>query len=608
MTTETKTDSDVLSRRSFVSNCGQLSFTAVALSSLPLASMLTGCGSSEFYKIHYFNWSDGIDVYNVQAVKPANESDLVRIVDWCKANGYKVRAFGKMHTWCPITIPANLSSNDKTVLLDMSKFDSLEMTEQQQDYGVIKIGAGATLETMHRYLAEQTSVCSAGYGFSNYPAPGELTVGGALAIGCHGTAVPYNGSDEDPNLFGSLSNKILSMTIVAYNAANGKYELKTLNRDDPEMAAFMVHLGRTLVTSVTLQAAPTFNLRCVSILDQTIDDVLAPNATDNAWTIGNILDTWGRSEIIWFPYTDKPWVKVWQRADTPAPTSRLTTRPYNYTFSDNLPKPLSDTIRGFLRTFPDATEAFGKFGYVSAQLGLNGGLNSAALANELQNEGVTNSAFINFFSTLYPNTFTNSADLWGPAWHTMLYVKATTLRMHANGYAVRLPRNQVQGMLHDFKNFYKQLLASYKARGVYPTAGPVEIRFNGLDYTDDIRTPNAVEPTYSALSPSDDNTSDDIVTWIDVLTFIDTRENWPFFKEVEDWLLANYGGRTTRGEWSKGWGYTRTGAWTNADYLSNLPATFAGTQNSYQAGIQTLDKYDPDRLFSAPIHEAIFPR
>ena len=56
------------------------------------------------------------------------------------------------------------------------------------------------------------------YGFTTVPAPGDLTIGGVLAIDGHGTAV--KGSTETPvpgTSFGSLSNLIQSMTVVAWN-------------------------------------------------------------------------------------------------------------------------------------------------------------------------------------------------------------------------------------------------------------------------------------------------------------------------------------------------------------------------------------------------------
>lgn len=596
------------SRRSFLSKCGRLSYTAVAVSSLPMAGMLSACDpNSQYYRVTYNNWEDGIIIRNILAVKPATEKDLLDVINYAQLNGYSFRAFGKMHTWCPITIAANATKHDKIILADLSQFKSMEMLEQTVDHALIKVGAGQSLEAMHKFLAEQKTVCEKGYGFSNVPAPGELSIGGALAIGCHGTAVPYTGSKEAATLFGSLSNRIISLKAAVWNAASKKYELKTFQRNDPEIAPFLVNLGRTVIVEFVLQASPSFNMRCVSFFDQSIDEVLAPNQSDSTWTISNILDNWGRCEIIWFPYTDKPWMKVWQVEDEQPFGSKATKGPFNYGFSDNLPRFVSDSMKLFFYNHPHHLEGFGPFTYSSSKLGCGGGLNTKSLDADLVQSGVKNQELFDFLEPSCAITTESVSDIWGPAWHTMLYVKGTTLRMHANGYAVRVPRHEVQTMLHRFKNFYRDLLETYRQRGEYPTSGPLEVRFNGLDYTDDLVVPNAVKPTFSALTPSQQDSKNDIAIWLDVLTFNNTRNNWKFLTEIEEWLYANYGG-TTRGEWSKGWSYTNSGPWTNDTFFSNLPNSFTGCDSTYEQGITILDKYDPHRLFASPVHEKIFPR
>lgn len=52
----------------------------------------------------------------------------------------------------------------------------------------------------------------------------------------------------------------------------------------------------------------------------------------------------GRAEIIQFPFTDVPWLKVWTVAERRPPTSRTVTGPCNYVFSDNLPEAVTDLI------------------------------------------------------------------------------------------------------------------------------------------------------------------------------------------------------------------------------------------------------------------------
>jgi FAD/FMN-containing dehydrogenase len=53
------------------------------------------------------------------------------------------------------------------------------------------------------------------------PAPGDITVGGMLAINAHGSAIPGTGETRQPGqTYGSLSNPILSLTTVVWFTAN----------------------------------------------------------------------------------------------------------------------------------------------------------------------------------------------------------------------------------------------------------------------------------------------------------------------------------------------------------------------------------------------------
>ena len=58
-----------------------------------------------------------------------------------------------------------------------------------------------------------SAILSAGNGFASIPAPGDITIGGALAIDAHGTAVPAAGETRRAGAsYGSLSHLIQSLT------------------------------------------------------------------------------------------------------------------------------------------------------------------------------------------------------------------------------------------------------------------------------------------------------------------------------------------------------------------------------------------------------------
>ena len=75
---------------------------------------------------------------------------------------------------------------------------------------------------------------NAGLGLTAHPAPGDITIGGALAIDGHGTAIPADGETIIPgHTYGSVSNLILSLTAVVWSASQRQYVLQTFGRSDP---------------------------------------------------------------------------------------------------------------------------------------------------------------------------------------------------------------------------------------------------------------------------------------------------------------------------------------------------------------------------------------
>lgn len=57
------------------------------------------------------------------------------------------------------------------------------------------------------------------------------------------------------------------------------------------------------------------------------------------------------------------------------------------------------------------------------------------------------------------------SDLWGPSRTLLQYVRPTTLRVTANGYAVLAKRADLQWVVSEFAAYYRKLLADYQARG-----------------------------------------------------------------------------------------------------------------------------------------------
>ena len=503
---------------------------------------------------------------------PGSPADVVTVTNWAYAHGFSVRPRGYRHTWSPLTVPDGASGADRVILVDTTrKLTSMAVVSTAP--AAVRVQTGASMEDLLAFLEEH------GLGVTNTPAPGELSVGGVLAINGHGTSVPADGETRTPgHTYGSLSNLILSVTAVVWDAAAGGYVLRTFDRADPDCTALLTHVGRAFLTEVTLRVGANQNLRCVSTVNIPAAELFAPPGSGARRTLASFVAAAGRVEAIWFAFTSHPWLKVWSVSPKRPLTSRPVATPYNYVFSDNVPEPVSELAEQLLNGAWALTPTFGQVQYTTAATGL---------------------------------TATLATDLWGPSKNLLLYVKPTTLREHANGYAVHTNRGSIQRVVSEFASFYERQLAAYQARGEFPVTGQVEIRVAGLDRAAEVGVPGAEPPALSAVRPRADHPEWDVVVWFDVLTFPTAPRAHQFYREMELFFFANYTGSYAgcRAEWSKGWGYTNTAAWADPSMLTRtVPDSYRqGPDPTWDRAVATLNTYDPHRVFSNPFLDLLLP-
>ncbi|MFF1325582.1 cholesterol oxidase substrate-binding domain-containing protein [Streptomyces chartreusis] len=518
------------------------------------------------YRSAYRNWVGEITADGLWACAPGGPEQVVAVVNWAWRHGRRVRARGASHGWSPLTITPGTASDAPVLLVDTAAhLTGLSLKSPTS----VRAGAGVTLEALLTYLEEH------GLGVTATPAPGNLTVGGALAVDAHGTAVPARGERRMPgHTYGSLSNLVLSLTAVVWDEDSGAYTLRTYDRDEADCAALLTHLGRSLVTEVVLRVGANTNLRCVSRTDIPAGELFgAPGAGGR--TFESFLDRAGRVETIWFAFTENPWLKVWSVSPTRPLTSRHVSRPYNYPFSDSVPTPVAELVG---RIVSDGAW------YLAPVLG-NAQYDAAALG---------------LVATL-------SADIWGPSKNTLLYLRPTTLRIATNGCAVLTGRGQVQRVVAEFTAFYQERLAAYAARGRFPVNGSVEIRVTGLDDPADVGVDGARTPLLSALRPPVDRPEWDTAVWLNVLTLPGTPYAEAFLREIERFVLRTFDGgyAMARVEWSKGYAYTDDAAWSDGEVLGSVvPGSFGEEGWGQAAGV--LERLDPHRVFRNAFLDRLF--
>jgi FAD/FMN-containing dehydrogenase len=520
--------------------------------------------SIPLYQQAFQNWSGEIVLENAWTCAPTSAADVVTLANWAFPVGYEVRARGRMHNWSPLVIPVDTSGAD-LVLADTTQFLTAVTIDTSSTTSTVTAQTGVTMDVLLQDLE------NAGLGLTAHPAPGDITIGGALAIDGHGTAVPAAGETMIPgHTYGSVSNLILSLTAVVWSASQSQYVLQTFGRSDPAIQPLLAHLGRAFLTEVTLQVGANTRLRCQSFVNVPASALFgAPGSSSQ--TFDSYMEQSGRVETIWFPFTSEPWLKVWTVAPQIPLLSREVEEPYNYVFADVIPETLSGLIKEILEGDVSVTPTFGQAELSIVTAGLVGTL---------------------------------TADLWGWAKDLLLYVKPSTLIVTANGYAVLTNRGSIQQVIYDFITFYESQVATYQAEGNYPMNGPVEIRVTGLDEPSDVNIASAVTPQLSALRPRPDQAGWNVAVWFDILTMPGTPYSDEFYRGIEQWMFTHYVGSyaAVRPEWSKGWAYTDSAAWSDPTMLNTtIPNAINAGQpigDGWTAALATLDTYDPYRVFS----------
>ena len=571
-----------LSRRALIGTGAAAAATMLSarLLRVPAGSAATTCvippsfpAGIALYQQAYENWAQQIVVEGVWTCAPRTPQDVVTLANWAAAHGYALRARGMMHGWSPLTVTPEATCATPVVLVDTTRhLTAIELASSSP--AAVRVQTGATMDMLLGFLEAR------GYGMTATPAPGDISVGGALAIGAHGTAVPVAGEESVPgHTFGSLSNLIMSLTAVVWSRSQRRYVLRRFDRSEHDAKAFLVHLGRTIVTEVELRTGANTNLRCQSFTDIPATTMFASPATAGPDAFASYLQESGRVEAIWYPFTTNPWLKVWSVTPARPAAARVVSQPYNYVFSDVVPVAISELITQIIGGAGALTPAYGAAQYAASVAGLAATLTS---------------------------------DIWGPSRDLLLYILPTTVRETANGYAVLCRRGDVQRVVSEFATFFTAQVAAYRARGSYPVNMPVEIRVTGRDQPGDVGVRGAQSPVLGALHPRRDRPEWDTAVWIDVLTFPQTRDSVAFYRQLEQWFFSNFRSyASVRPEWSKGWAYGTQAAWSDPIVLGrtipqiNTLGRASGDDWAWALG--TLERYDPHRIFTNAFLDRLMP-
>lgn len=516
------------------------------------------------------NWVGELRARGVWTAVPASADDIVTLVNWAHAHGWRVRPNGRSHSWAPLVVEPG--DTDKVLLVDM--------TEHLNDVS-IQPGTPASVTAQTGVIMEDLTAAlqAAGYRLTGYPEVGDVTLGGVLAVDGHSSAVrPPDTVPEPGESFGTISNAVLELTAVVWDRDAGRYVLRTFARSDPEAAALTVGLGRSLIVRVRLQVAADRRLRCQSFDHIPAATLFADPASAGENSFAALLSrTWSAS-VYWFPFVAAPWLRIFSHEQARPPTSREVDSPYNYPFADSIPESASALLADVIAGQPALTPAL-----------------QAAQAAHVS-AGLTASA---------------ARDIWGWSRNILLSGRPSTLRVKAGSWAVITKRTNIQRAVHEFATYLTSALREHARRGEYPINQAVVLRLSGTDAPAEVAHPGARSPQLSAARPRPHCPDFDVVLWIDVLTTPGVAGSEAFYHRLEQWMLADFGRYAgVRPEWAKGWGFTDTAAWRDSTFIDEIiPAAFRYRQppdDNWDTAVATLHALDPHGVYTTPLLNRLF--
>lgn len=219
--------------------------------------------SEEIPKEHLrlVDWSGFTDFGGeTEVFAPRNESDICGIVRYCRANDKKLRVVALRTSW-------NALWYSPDVMMSANHLKAITNIDPKNH--TVTCEPGITLEELHKALYAQ------GLALETAPAPGWVTLGGALMTGSHGSGPP------------SISSSMIGCRLVT---ADG--EVVEIGEHDERLDAVRLSLGMLgVLSSVTLRVVDTFHVKLsqkrISIKD---------------WK--RFLNEGEMSYLFWFAHTD----------------------------------------------------------------------------------------------------------------------------------------------------------------------------------------------------------------------------------------------------------------------------------------------------------------
>jgi FAD/FMN-containing dehydrogenase len=191
------------------------------------------------------------------------------------------KAFGALHSITDIVCTEGIA-------IDMTGIRQMKMS---RDGTTVMVGAGVSIRDLTDFLM------IIGRALRGIPGFGNVTVGGVVGTGAHGTSLKYEST---------ISDQLVSLLIV-----DGLGNLRTIS-DETDLRAFRVHLGLLgIIIQLTFKTVPLYKVRAHNYVLG--DEILKNGVVEE---MAKVTDQLG---LYWFPSLQKVVVANWTFVDVRTP-------------------------------------------------------------------------------------------------------------------------------------------------------------------------------------------------------------------------------------------------------------------------------------------------
>ena len=190
------------------------------------------------------NWAGNVEFAAERVERPQSVDEVGVAVADAHRRGLRVRAVGAGHSFSPL-------ADTDGVLIDTAHLDPV--VELDEAAATVTVAGGTRYAALAPFLHER------GWAVGNLPSLPHVTVAGAVATATHGSGV---------------ANPVLSAAVRALAVVGADGEVRQLAGGD-DLAAAVVGLGAFgIVTAVTLQLVPAFDVAQEVYVDVPFADAL----------------------------------------------------------------------------------------------------------------------------------------------------------------------------------------------------------------------------------------------------------------------------------------------------------------------------------------------